>query len=504
MGASISTSSMKSAEVRKGLPRWVEFPLALGALILISPLLLLVAIVIKLTSKGSILFKQDRVGLNGRHFTFYKFRTMRVGNQGPQVTVKKDSRITWIGGILRRTKLDELPELWNIVRGDMSIVGPRPEVPNYVSMDNPLWREVLKARPGLTDPVTLRLRNEEEMLAGAKDPVQYYLDVLQPEKLKGYLAYLQNRTIKTDLWVIKETIVAVIFPFEAPPPGLEQEHKQTETQQKSFASSLLNLGQLKAVADVLILIAAFIASYLLRFEFAIPNTLYDEVLLQVIVVVTFQYFILYISNIRKFIWRYISLSELGTFIRAAILSALPFIIFRFIRTDYLSDFRVPVSVILMDSIYAFGGLMAIRIFRRLLYERYEKRKISTKSLGANRKPVFLIGAGRAGQMAAREILGRGDSNFEIKGFIDDDTSKQGKMILGIKVCGTTNDLPRLVNELSIDNAILTISHAHAEELQRIVEICDEAQLDLRIMPGLYKLFDDHADRKIVDLGAEAN
>lgn len=496
MSATIKTFEDVPVAVPDGIPRWVEFPIALLVLILISPLLLLVAVIIKLTSKGPVIFKQERVGHFGKNFTLYKFRTMRVGNTGPQVTVKKDNRITWIGGVLRRTKFDELPELWNIVRGDMSIVGPRPEVPNYVAKDNSLWQEVLLARPGVTDPVTLRLRNEEELLATAKDPEQYYLDVLQPEKLKGYLNYVRNRSLKVDLWVIKETIVAIVFPFEAPPPRVEEEHSQAENEkQRGWLYSFISYGNLKAVGDFGILMAAFIFSYLLRFEFAIPHEIYSNVLLQMLIVVTFQYFILYLSNIRKFIWRYISLSEIGTFVRAAIISAIPLVAFRFMSFGFLDGLRVPLSVILMDGIYAFGGLVGLRIFRRVMYERYEKKLISTKKLGADRKPAFLIGAGRAGQMAAREIKGRGDSNFEIKGFIDDDFSKQGKVIHGIKVCGTTKDLPRLASEMDVFNAILTIAHARAEELERIVGICEDAQMDLRIMPGLYKLIDEHPEQK---------
>lgn len=479
-------------KVSDGLPRWFELPLALMFLFFISPLLVLIALVIKLTSKGSVLFQQERVGRFGKNFILYKFRTMRDSNDGPQVTVKKDKRITWIGSILRRTKVDELPELWNIVRGDMSIVGARPEVPKYVSLDDALWCEVLQSRPGITDPVTLRLRNEEEMLASAKDPVKFYLEVLQPEKLKGYLSYLRTRTWKSDLLVIKDTLVAIVFPFESPPPTLEEEHAHIEIQQQqTFIQSLIGFGRLRMLADVSILIFAFIFSYLLRFEFSIPNELLYEAFLQMVVVVTFQYLILHISGISKFIWRYISLEELGTFVRAAVFSSLPFIVFRLLKLDYLTEIRVPLSITLMDSLYAFGGLMGIRILRRVMFERYAKRKITTKTLSVNRKPVYLIGAGRSGQIAAKEITGRGDSNFVIKGFIDDDPEKQGKIIVGIKVCGTTKDLSRLSKASGVENAILTISHARAEDLQRIVSTCEEAELNLRIMPGLYKLIDEH-------------
>lgn len=492
--------------VRAGLPRWVEFPVALCALIVISPLLILVAVIVKLTSQGSVLFKQERVGQLGKNFVIYKFRTMRVESDegGPQITIKKDDRITWIGGILRRTKLDELPELWNIVRGDMAIVGPRPEVPRYVLPDNPLWKVVLQARPGITDTVTLRLRNEEELLAAAKNPEQYYLEVLQPEKLKGYLKYLKKRTWKSDLRVIKDTIVAIIFPFETPPPKVEEKHARIDNQKKkNLLFSVSNFGRLRFLADLFVLAAAFIFSYLLRFEFAIPQQLLREAFMQMLAVVFFQYLILRISGISKFVWRYISLAELKIFVKAVIFSAFPFILFRLMNLELLSEFRVPMSVIIMDSILAFGGLISIRILRRSLYERYEKRQISVNNLSADRKRAFLIGAGRAGQIAAREIMGRGDSNFEVAGFIDDDPSKLGKVILGVRVCGVTQDLPQLAEQMVVENAILTIANTPAEVLRRIIETCEKAGLNLRIMPGLYKLFDNSSlNGEIIDLKAQ--
>ena len=130
-------------------------------------------------------------------------------------------RITRVGRLLRKSKLDELPELWNVARGDLSLVGPRPEVPRYVDLNNPLWRRVLEARPGITDPVTLRLRNEEELLAGCKgDPEQFYLNTLQPYKLHGYVTYLRQRSWRTDVGVLLGTLLAVVFPAQAPPPGM--------------------------------------------------------------------------------------------------------------------------------------------------------------------------------------------------------------------------------------------------------------------------------------------
>jgi lipopolysaccharide/colanic/teichoic acid biosynthesis glycosyltransferase len=148
---------------------------------------------------------------------------MRPAGKGPLVTACDDNRVTRVGRLLRKTKLDELPELWNILKGDMSLVGPRPEVPRYVDLKNPMWRLVLEARPGLTDPMTIRLRNEETLLAEVKgDREQFYQETLQPFKVNGYLEYLRGRSWWSDIKVIWNTIVAVAFPHKAPLPTIDE------------------------------------------------------------------------------------------------------------------------------------------------------------------------------------------------------------------------------------------------------------------------------------------
>ena len=209
--------------MQNSIPRYVEIFLALFGLLVCSPLLALVAVLVKATSPGPVLFRQQRMGRFGKTFELLKFRSMRQENTGAQVTAKGDSRITRVGRLLRKSKLDELPELWNVARGDISLVGPRPEVPRYVDLKNPLWQSVLKARPGITDPVTIRLRNEEELLAGCNQcPEQFYLNVLQPYKLYGYVAYLRQRSWQTDVRVILDTLLAVFFPASTPPPDRDE------------------------------------------------------------------------------------------------------------------------------------------------------------------------------------------------------------------------------------------------------------------------------------------
>jgi lipopolysaccharide/colanic/teichoic acid biosynthesis glycosyltransferase len=177
----------------------------LGLLILL-PLLLLLAVWIKLDSSGPVLFRQERVGRFGRPFFIHKFRSMRV-EAGPLITVGEDPRITRSGRFLRAAKLDELPQLWDVLRGAMSLVGPRPEVPRYVALYPADLRErVLSVRPGITDPASLAFSREAELLAAAADPEREYVEVILPAKLRLSAEYAAQASLSSDLRLICRTL----------------------------------------------------------------------------------------------------------------------------------------------------------------------------------------------------------------------------------------------------------------------------------------------------------
>lgn len=197
--------------VRAGLPRWIEVIVASLGLVLALPLLVLISVIVYWSSTGPVLFLQERVGRGGGVFRMVKFRTMASGKAGPRITSRGDTRVTAVGRVLRATKLDEVPELWNVVRGDMSLVGPRPEVPELVDLESPAWKRVLLARPGITDPVTLRLRDEELLLASSGlDAETFYREKLLAWKLRGYASYLERRSPWSDLGVLLATVAAVL------------------------------------------------------------------------------------------------------------------------------------------------------------------------------------------------------------------------------------------------------------------------------------------------------
>lgn len=159
-----------------------------------------------------VLFRHTRIGRNGVPFELLKLRTMRRSNWGSQITAAGDKRITRVGQILRRYKLDELPQLWNVIRGDMSLVGPRPESPNYVDANDPVWREVLLARPGITGLASLMYHDEERILAQSADPERYYRAEILPAKLALTLAYAKTRSLLGDLKLIVLTIRCSFLP----------------------------------------------------------------------------------------------------------------------------------------------------------------------------------------------------------------------------------------------------------------------------------------------------
>lgn len=181
-------------------------------LLLLSPLFLVLAIWIKLDSKGPVFYRQVRVGKDNKDFRIFKFRSMRVGSdKGSLVTVGgRDPRITRSGYFIRKFKLDEFPQLINVLIGDMSLVGPRPEVRHYVDYWTPEQMHVLDVRPGITDPASVKFRNENELLGQAEDPEKYYIEVVMQEKIKLYLEYVNNHSFWGDVKLIFQTFKVII------------------------------------------------------------------------------------------------------------------------------------------------------------------------------------------------------------------------------------------------------------------------------------------------------
>lgn len=193
------------------LKRIFDITLSLFGLIILLPFMLIIAILIKIDSKGPVFFKQIRVTKNGKEFKIFKYRTMRVGSDKySQITVGKDNRITKVGAFLRKYKLDEIPQLINVLIGDMSLVGPRPEVPKYVALYTDEQKEILKVRAGITDYASIEFSDENDLLASEEEPEKAYIEKIMPKKIELNKKYLSEISILTDIKIILLTIKKIL------------------------------------------------------------------------------------------------------------------------------------------------------------------------------------------------------------------------------------------------------------------------------------------------------
>lgn len=192
------------------LKRCIDIVVSAFALLLLSPVLIITGFAVWLDSGSPVLFRHRRVGLGFRQFDILKFRTMRVQVDGPAVTVAGDSRITRVGKFLRATKIDELPQLWNVLVGEMSLVGPRPEVPEYVNIYRDRYQRILRVRPGITDIASIRFRNEEKLLAKGADPLGDYVQSVLPLKLDLADEYIRTRSLRLDCLILFQTLLAIV------------------------------------------------------------------------------------------------------------------------------------------------------------------------------------------------------------------------------------------------------------------------------------------------------
>jgi FlaA1/EpsC-like NDP-sugar epimerase len=242
------------------------------------------------------------------------------------------------------------------------------------------------------------------------------------------------------------------------------------------------------VADIVILCAAFLVAYLPSLNIQLGEFYFQTAIAQLPFVVFIQFSSLFLVGAYSIIWRYVSLEDIKAFLKAAAISGVILVGVRFLLS--LTNFnlwQVPISVILIDTALAFGGLLGLRVLRRFVYELSEKRQFTGIKRRFKRKATLFVGAGRIGAIAVRDVLGRADAEFEVRGFVDDDRHKKGGSLNGVKVLGTTDDLARLVDELNIEQVVIAIDQAQGKEIRRILDICREIPVKARIVPSLHEI-----------------
>jgi FlaA1/EpsC-like NDP-sugar epimerase len=247
--------------------------------------------------------------------------------------------------------------------------------------------------------------------------------------------------------------------------------------------------RLQFFLDLLILTGSFHLAYLLRFDFAVPADSLAQAAVQLPVVLAIQVAALALAGVYSFIWRYVGMHELKAFVYAFWWSALALAVMRFTLPVSLGDWRVPISVILMGSVLGFVGVLGMRLLRRLLYEASERQRPRPRVSDGPRVPTLFVGAGECGRVAAREIEGRLDTDLDVWGFIDDDAAKQGMVLHGLRVLGTTKDLGQIVRTLGIQQVVITIAQIGRPEILRLIDLCQKVPVKVRIIPGFSEILE---------------
>jgi lipopolysaccharide/colanic/teichoic acid biosynthesis glycosyltransferase len=442
-------------------------------LLVLSPLFVLIAIAIKRDSPGPVFFRGSRLGKNGKAFKILKFRTMYErpeSYQGPKITAGDDPRRTPVGMWLRDTKLNELPQLWNVFVGEMSLVGPRPEDPQIAAK----WpgeerQEILSLAPGITSPATVMYRDEEDLLK-TESVLDDYYETVMPNKLRLDRIYVRNRSFWMDLDILFWTVLVLIPRIEAvrPPEDLIFWGPIA----KAFGR-YLNWFSIDTIASFF---AFSIASVFFR-TFGPFHVGWTRMLGLSIGFALLFSFSGYLMGIQRIYWSKASGDEVVFLAPPVALATILALVI-----NMLIDI-LPYNLLIMASAMAGFGFVALRYrsrlitgFAKLLLSRWDTPTFA-------RERLLIIGGGDAGQVVAWMVANNlGQSNFRVVGFVDDDLYKQGARIRGVNVIGSRQDIPRLVNQHDVGIIVYAIHNIPAEEREEILTICRQAAVPVVAMP----------------------
>lgn len=434
------------------LKRTLDVAAAATGLLMAAPLLAVIAVLIRLDSRGPVFFRQVRAGRGFSRFEILKFRTMRLHaqEQGPLVTSAGDSRVTRIGGFLRRCKLDELPQLWNVFRGDMSLVGPRPEVPHYVELFRDDYAVILTVRPGITDLASLTFRNEEQILAATDDPEQHYTSHVLPAKIALNKDYVRRSSFGFDLEVMGKTIVEAVGLQFMPPRGWLIRHR----------------GVLVIGLHVAMIVVSSYGAFWLRFDGEIPDAetqlwLATIPLLVLIRAPIFAFFRLY-----QGLWSYTSIYDLQHILVAVAGSELLFFVVVRIGLGHSS---YPRSVFIVDAMLLVFLMGSIRLAKRF----YE----SLGRLRANQR-ALIIGSGDRADFVIRAMKSHVLADYLPIGIITLSPGDAGR-IHGVPVLGNLENLDSLVKAGIADELILAYDRGNKVHHKKVMEALKDVPLPAR-------------------------
>ncbi|MGZ5236276.1 MAG: sugar transferase [Caldimonas sp.] len=465
--------------------RALDFVAALFGLVLLAPLFAVIAAAIKLESPGPVFFRQERVGRHGRPFRIFKFRTMAAapaGHGGPQVTAAGDSRITRVGAWLRRFKVDELAQLIDVLRGTMSLVGPRPEVPRYVEHYPPEWRErLLSVRPGITDFASVRYRDEGELLAAADDPEREYLEVVLPAKLQYALDYVDNPTLGTDLRVLGLTLRTVFVPSLPSPRSLFAMNDSKLWGRLDAAMSAVHPRNraVATLADALAILVCWQATYLFRlgFERWQPGRPWYDDYVSFGVVAVYLVF-LAITGVPRGLWRFFGFDDFRRIAAACVMAGLVSAVV--VLMAQLTG--VARAVLLLHPLFCVVALSLTRMIYRLVAEQARARVEGAE--GEPRRAIVL-GAGEAGRRLVAGIHRR--DGWIVLALLDDDPAKLGLRIGGVTVSGPLPDLLKPHVLAGATHVIIALPGATAERRAQALELARQTRLPVLTVPSRSEL-----------------
>ena len=476
--------------------RLLDLLAALFGLLLLAPLLLLIAAAIKLDSPGPVFFRQERVGRHGRNFRIFKFRTMEtlgaartrnavgtVSTAGaPQLTVAGDLRITRCGAFLRRYKLDELAQLIDVLRGTMSLVGPRPEVPHYVRHYPDASRErVLSVRPGITDMASIRYRDENDLLALASDPEQEYIEVILPSKLRYALDYVDHATLAGDLRVLGLTLRTVFIPEAASTRSLfAMNDSKLWAWLEPVMSTLNPRRRWFALAfDAATVFACWQVTYLFRLGFERwqpERPSYDNAVAAGIVLLYIAFMAL--TGVPRALWRYFGFDDFKHIAAACLMAGLT----GAVAVLMAQLVGVPRAVLALHPLFCMLALSLSRMTYRMVWEHARSRV--TGAEGEPRRAIVL-GAGHAARGLVAGIHRR--DGWSVLALLDDDPAKKGLRIAGIPVLGAIADLARPDMTTGATHIIVAMPGASAAQRERAVALARKTGLLILTVPSQLEL-----------------
>ncbi len=449
----------------------LDFTLSLAGVLCLLPLLVLVAVLIKFDTPGPIFFRQRRVGRFGKPFLIYKFRTMVDGAylMGSRLTVKRDPRITRLGKFLRWSKLDELPQLFNVLVGDMNLIGPRPEDPHFVEFYTPTQRQVLSVRPGIVGPSQIQGRNEvEDYPEGIKDTESYYREHILPPKLQRDLEYVVTSTFWRDLRLLA--------------------HGVWITVRGAFRAEYL-WNRRRAVAlmtmDAVLSGIAYALACMIRFEFqweAGAVTLRALALMLIVRPPILVYFGSY-----QVILSYFGLVDMFALFKAVSVGS----VLVAALTYFVGLQSHPRSVFVID----WALLLSLLIISRYVLRAWARHRPQRSD---TRAKTIVVGAGRGGEQILRWLTDDPSSSYRPVGFIDESQERWGSRIHGVKVLGGPAELRLALTANGVRLVFVCLSDLSAGTAREVAVICAEAGVDCRMLPALSDLLSPDSGR---DCGA---